>query len=53
LGRETALVIAAYAATYSKHLFPILLVFSLFTRSAAPALLGMTLVIEIFVYPDA
>ena len=45
--------IAAYAATYSEHLFPILLVLGLFTRLSALALLGMTLVIQIFVYPDA
>jgi putative oxidoreductase len=45
--------IAAYAATYSEHLFPLLLVLGLFTRVAATALLIMTLVIEIFVYPDA
>lgn len=44
---------AAYAATYSEHLFPILLLFGLFTRFAAAALLGMTLVIQVFVYPDA
>ena len=45
--------VAAHAATYSEHLFPALLVLGLFTRPAAAALLGMTLVIEIFVYPDA
>ena len=45
--------IAAYAATYSEHLFPILLVLGLFTRFAALGLLGMTLVIQTFVYPDA
>jgi len=45
--------IAAHAATYCEHLFPILLVLGLFTRLSAAALLGMTLVIEIFVYPDA
>lgn len=45
--------VAAYVATYSEHLFPVLLVFGLFTRPAAAALLGMTLVIQIFVYPDA
>ena len=45
--------IAVHAATYAEHLFPILLVLGLFTRGAAAALLGMTLVIEIFVYPDA
>jgi putative oxidoreductase len=46
-------VVAAHVAAYSEHLFPILLVIGLFTRAAALALLGMTLVIEIFVYPDA
>jgi putative oxidoreductase len=46
-------VVAAHVATYSEHLFPILLVLGLFTRLAALALLGMTLVIEIFVYPEA
>jgi putative oxidoreductase len=45
--------IAAHAATYAEHLFPILLVLGLFTRMSALALFGMTLVIEIFVYPDA
>jgi putative oxidoreductase len=46
-------VIAAHAATYSEHLFPILLVLGLFTRVGGLALLGMTTVIEVFVYPDA
>jgi len=46
-------VIAAHAATYSEHFFPILLVLGLFSRVGALALLGMTCVIEIFVYPDA
>lgn len=46
-------VAAAYAATISEHLFSVLLVLGLFTRLSAVALLGMTLVIEIFVYPDA
>jgi len=45
--------IAAHLATYSEHLFSILLVLGLFTRLSAMAFLGMTLVIEIFVYPDA
>jgi len=45
--------IAAVAATWSEHVFSILLVLGLFTRYAALALLGMTTVIEIFVYPDA
>jgi putative oxidoreductase len=44
---------AAYAATTAEHLFPILLTLGLFTRVSAGGLLVMTLVIEIFVYPDA
>jgi putative oxidoreductase len=45
--------LAAHLATYSEHLFSILLVLGLFTRLSALAFLGMTLVIQIFVYPDA
>jgi putative oxidoreductase len=45
--------IAAHLAAYAEHLFPVLLVLGLFTRFSALALLGMTLVIEVFVYPDA
>lgn len=45
--------LAAVMATMSEHLFPVLLVFGLFTRAAALSLLGMTMVIQIFVYPDA
>ena len=45
--------IAAHLATYAEHLFPILLVLGLFTRLSALALLGMTAVIQVFVYPDA
>ena len=44
---------AAHMATYAEHLLPILLVLGLFTRLSALALLGMTAVIQIFVYPDA
>ncbi len=44
---------AAHMATYAEHLFPVLLVLGLFTRLSALALLGMTAVIQIFVYPDA
>jgi putative oxidoreductase len=44
---------AAHLATYAEHLFPLLLVLGLFTRVSALALLGMTAVIQIFVYPDA
>src|SRR4029077_12951869 len=45
--------IAAYLSAFSEHLFPLLLVIGLATRFAALALLLMTAVIEIFVYPDA
>lgn len=45
--------LAATMATWSEHLFPILLVLGLCTRLSAFALLGMTLVIQTFVYPDA
>jgi putative oxidoreductase len=45
--------IAAHAAAYAEHLFPVLLLLGLGTRVAALALLGMTLVIEVFVYPEA
>lgn len=45
--------LAAHLSTYSEHLFPLLLVLGLFTRLSAFALLGMTFVIEVFVYPDA
>jgi putative oxidoreductase len=45
--------LAAHLATYSEHFFPLLLVLGLFSRLSALALLGMTLVIQVFVYPDA
>lgn len=44
---------AAPMATVAEHLFPVLLVLGLATRLSALALLGMTLVIQVFVYPDA
>lgn len=43
--------IAAHMATYAEHLFPVLIVLGLATRPSALALLGMTIVIEVFVYP--
>jgi putative oxidoreductase len=46
-------VTAAHAATYAEHFLPLLLVLGLFTRPAALALLGMTAVIQTFVYPGA
>ncbi|MGY5780272.1 DoxX family protein [Rhizobium sp. LEGMi135b] len=45
--------IAAHIAAFSEHFFPFLLVIGFASRLSALALLGMTLVIEIFVYPDA
>lgn len=45
--------LAAHMAALAEHLFPALLVIGLFSRFSALALLAMTLVIEIFVYPDA
>jgi putative oxidoreductase len=45
--------LAAQLATWSEHLFPMLLVAGLFTRLSAAALLGMTLVIQVFVFPEA
>jgi putative oxidoreductase len=45
--------IAAAMATAAELALPPLLIAGLFTRFAALALLGMTLVIQLFVYPNA
>lgn len=45
--------LAAIAATVAEHLLPALLVLGLGTRVAALGLLVMTMVIQIFVFPDA
>lgn len=45
--------LAAHLAAYAEHLFPVLLVLGLCTRLSALALLVMTAVIQIFVYPMA
>jgi putative oxidoreductase len=45
--------LAAPMAAFAEHLFPLLLLLGLATRFSAAALLGMTAVIQIFVYPDA
>ena len=45
--------LAAHMTAYAEHIFPVLLVIGLATRFSALALLGMTAVIEIFVFPDA
>lgn len=44
---------AATLAAFAEHLFPALLLLGLATRFSALALLAMTLVIQLFVYPDA
>jgi putative oxidoreductase len=45
--------IAAYMSASIELSTPFLLIFGLFTRGAALVLLGMTTVIEVFVYPQA
>jgi putative oxidoreductase len=45
--------IAATMAATAEHLFPILILFGFATRLSALALLGMTMTIQLFVYPDA
>lgn len=45
--------LAAQLATVAEHVFALLLALGLFTRLSAVALLGMTLVIQVFVYPGA
>jgi len=45
--------VAAYAAATVELTTPVLLVLGLLTRPAAFVLLGMTTIIEIFVYPQA
>ncbi len=45
--------LAALMAATAEHVFPVLLLLGLATRFSALGLLGMTAVIEIFVYPDA
>ncbi|MCR6496529.1 DoxX family protein [Thermomonas sp. S9] len=45
--------LAALMAATAEHVFPVLLLIGLATRFSALGLLGMTAVIQIFVYPDA
>lgn len=45
--------LAAVLATVAEHALPVLLILGLCTRLSALGLLGMTAVIQIFVYPDA
>lgn len=45
--------LAAPMAAFAEHLLPLLILVGLGTRFSALALLGMTLVIQVFVYPGA
>ncbi|MBS4088953.1 DoxX family protein [Pseudomonas rustica] len=45
--------IAAHMAAFAEHFFPVLILVGFATRFSAMALLGMTLTIQLFVYPDA
>lgn len=45
--------IAALMAASAEHLFPFLIFWGIATRFSALALIVMTLIIQIFVYPDA
>ena len=45
--------LAAIAAASAEHIFPVLLVVGLGVRLSALGLLGMTMVIQLFVYPEA
>lgn len=45
--------LAAHLAAFAEHFFPVLILVGLASRFSALALLGMTLTIQLFVYPDA
>lgn len=45
--------ITGLIATYAEHFLPILVVLGLFTRLGAVGLFVMTMVIQLFVYPEA
>lgn len=44
--------VAAYISTIGEHVFPVLLVIGLASRISAVGLLVMTMVIQLFVFPD-
>lgn len=44
--------LGAYVTTYTEHLLPILLLLGLATRLGALGVLGMTVVIQTFVFPE-
>lgn len=45
--------LGALLAAFGEHVFPALILLGLATRFSALALLGMTVTIQLFVYPDA
>jgi len=45
--------VAAHLAAFAEHFFPVLILVGFATRFSALALIGMTLTIQLFVYPDA
>lgn len=45
--------IAATLAAFAEHFFPVLILLGIATRLSALALLGMTMTIQLLVYPDA
>lgn len=45
--------VAAPLAAFAEHLFPVMILLGLATRLSSLALLGMTMTIQLFVYPDA
>ena len=45
--------VAAPLAALAEHVFPLMILLGLATRLSALALLGMTMAIQVFVYPDA
>ena len=45
--------LATVLANTAEHVLPVLLLAGLFTRLSALGLLGMTMMIQLFVYPDA
>ncbi|MFB3304360.1 DoxX family protein [Pseudomonas sp. AMR01] len=45
--------VAAHMSAFAEHIFPALILVGFATRFSALALIGMTLTIQLFVYPDA
>ncbi|OPA92570.1 hypothetical protein BFW87_18360 [Pseudomonas fluorescens] len=45
--------VAAHLSAFAEHFFPVLILVGFATRFSALALIGMTLTIQLFVYPEA